>query len=140
MLEDRGLGEFRLVGLRRVTVLRRQRANIDERLDAIIRARSGDDGAPIGVSDQYDWTARAAQRRPHRSGVVGDGVQMVLRRDHFIAVGDQQLDDLAETGSVGPQAMCEDNAGFAGHTAPPRTVRWHLSQREGNYSMVSPKS
>jgi hypothetical protein len=46
MLEDRGLGEFRLVGLRRVTVLRRQRANIDERLDAIIRARSGDDGAP----------------------------------------------------------------------------------------------
>src|SRR5215510_8511930 len=47
---------------------------------------------------------------------------MVLRRDHFIAVGDQQLDDLAETGSVGPQAMCEDNAGFAGHAAPPRTV------------------
>ena len=29
MLEDRGLGELRLVGLRRVTVLRRQRANID---------------------------------------------------------------------------------------------------------------
>src|SRR5262249_23748949 len=47
---------------------------------------------------------------------------MVLRRDHFIAVGDQQLDDLAETGSVGPQAMCEDNAGFAGHAAPPRAV------------------
>src|SRR5262245_5054321 len=47
---------------------------------------------------------------------------MVLRRYHFIAVADQQLDDLAETGSVGPQAMCEDNAGFAGHAAPPRTV------------------
>ena len=74
------------------------------------------------MSDQHDRTARAAHRRPHRRGVVGDGVQMVLRRDHFIAVGDQQLDDLAETGSVGPQAMCEDNAGFAGHAAPPRTV------------------
>src|SRR6516164_8652999 len=47
---------------------------------------------------------------------------MVLRRDHFIAVGNQQLDDLAETGSVGPQAMCEDNAGFAGHATPTRTV------------------
>src|SRR5262245_49659907 len=47
---------------------------------------------------------------------------MVLRRDHFIAVADQQLDDLAETGSVGPQAMCEDDAGFAGHAAPPKTV------------------
>src|SRR5262249_49366595 len=44
---------------------------------------------------------------------------MVLRRDHFIAVSDQQLDDLAEAGSVGPQTMCEDNAGFAGHAAPP---------------------
>src|SRR6476660_64305 len=47
---------------------------------------------------------------------------MVLRRDHFIAVADQQLDDLAETGSVGPQTMCKDNAGFAGHAEPPRTV------------------
>jgi hypothetical protein len=40
---------------------------------------------------------------------------MILRRDHFVAVADQQRDDLAETGSVGPQAMCEDDAGFAGH-------------------------
>ena len=32
MLEDRGLGEFRLVGLRRVTVLRRQRANMTSAL------------------------------------------------------------------------------------------------------------
>src|SRR5262247_1697553 len=55
---------------------------------------------------------------------------MVLRRDHFIAISDQQLDDLAETGTVGPQAMCEDNAGFAGHAAPPRLG--HLTSRPGD--------
>src|SRR5262249_38494583 len=79
MLEDGGLRKFRLVGLRRVTVLRRQSADINERLDAIIHARSGDDGAAIGMADEHDGTVGPTERCPHCGSVVGDSVQMVLR-------------------------------------------------------------
>src|SRR5690242_3560635 len=79
MLEDGGLRKFRLVGWRRVTVLRRQSADIDERLDAIIHARSGDDGAAIGMADEHDGTVSPTERCPHCGSVVGDSVQMVLR-------------------------------------------------------------
>jgi hypothetical protein len=72
------------------------------------------------MADEHHRAADAAERRANRGCVIFNRIELVLGRDHFIAVGLKQIDNLAIAGSVGPKAVSENNSWFGRHVAPPK--------------------
>src|SRR5215831_5455229 len=80
-----------------VAVLRCKGAYINKRFHSLVGAGCRDDGATIRMTDENNRAAGARERSPYCGRVVSNGVEMVLRRDHLKAIGQEQRNDLAVT-------------------------------------------
>jgi hypothetical protein len=77
VFEDRRRRIFALVDKRCVSLLRGERAYVDECRHAIVGAGCRDDSAAIRMANEDDRAGGAGERRPYRGGVIGDSVKMV---------------------------------------------------------------
>src|SRR5262249_8171018 len=99
VLEDWCRRIFVLVGLCRGPVVRRQRADIDQRRHSLVSAGGRDDSAAVRMTHENDRAAGASERGSYGGCVVGNSVQMVLGRDHLETVSLKKRNDLTETRS-----------------------------------------
>src|SRR5262245_60922142 len=89
------------------------------------------------MTDENDGAAGAGERGPRGGRVVGDGVQMVLGRDHLETISLKKRNDLTETRPVGPKAMRKHNCWFVGHAAPPKD-RLRMPRRAWPHRRLAP--
>src|ERR1700751_1870666 len=76
------------------------------------------------MADENNRTVSAGDRRPHCGRVVGDCVEMVLRRYDLETIGQETRNDLTITRSIGPKPVGEDDIvfGLLGHVAAPHQL------------------
>src|SRR5215813_3168172 len=86
---------------------------IDECSHPRVRACRSDDRAAVRVPDQDYGTANPLQSPSHVGDILGVRIESVLRCDHLMPLGQKGRDQFAETRAVGPQAVDENDAGFA---------------------------
>src|SRR5215813_5688237 len=94
---------------------------IDECSHRRVRACRSDDRAAVRVPNQDYGTADSLQSPSHVGDILGVRIKSVLRCDHLMSLGQKGRDEFAETRAVCPEAVDEDDAGFAliGHNFAP---------------------
>ena len=112
VLEDVCLGELVLLALRRLGLIRTQGRDVDQSGNTGVHAGVRDDGSPVGVADKNDRTADSPECADGRVDIAFERVQAVLRSHHLVTLRPQRRDQLLETGTIGPDAVGEDNARF----------------------------
>jgi hypothetical protein len=80
VFKDRRRGIFVLIDKRCVSLLRGERAYVDECCHALVGAGCRDDSAAIRVANEDDRAGGASERRPYRARIIGNRVKMVLSR------------------------------------------------------------
>src|SRR6266851_5401545 len=107
-------------------LIRTKGRDVDQGGDAWVHTGVRDDGAPVGVADKNDRTADAAECADGRVDITFQRVQAVLRSHHLVTLRLKRRDQLLETGTIGPDAVGEDNARFVllVHFSP--RVRWPI--------------
>src|SRR5215472_5977094 len=83
-----------------------------------VRARRSDDRAAVRVPNQDYGTADPLQSPSHVGDILGVRIESVLRCDHLMSLGQKGRDEFAEARAVCPEAVDEDDAGFA--------LIWHI--------------
>ena len=68
--------------------------------------------APPWVTDEYGWAIDPTQRAFHGGHVIRIAVEPVLDGDHFVTIGLQGGNHLAEARTVGPETMAETMEGL----------------------------
>src|SRR5262249_20403899 len=101
----KALGRFIRVG--------RKSSYVDECSHPRVRARRSDDRTAVGVPNQDYGTADPLQSPSHVGDILGVRIESVLRCDHLMSVGQKGRDEFAEARAVRPEAVDEDDAGFA---------------------------
>src|SRR6202050_1591727 len=71
-------GELVLLALGGLRFVRGKRGQVDQAGDAVIGARSGDQGAAVGVADEQDGAADPAYRAGYRRDITFERVETVL--------------------------------------------------------------
>ena len=79
------------------TVLRGEGANVDECCYPLVSTGRCNDGATIRMADENNRAVSAGERRSHCGRVVGDCVEMVLRRYDLETIGQETQKDLTIT-------------------------------------------
>jgi hypothetical protein len=97
MLEDGRRRIFVLIDKRCGTVLRSEGANIDECCYPLVGTGCCYDSASIRMANENNRAVSAGERRPHCGRVVGDCVEMVLRRYDLETIGQERRNDLIIT-------------------------------------------
>src|SRR3974377_1921937 len=97
MLEDGRRRIFVLIDKRCGTVLRGEGANVDECCYPLVGTGRCNDSAAIRMANETTRAVRPGERRPHFGRVVGDCVEMVLRRYDLKAIGQETRNDLTIT-------------------------------------------
>src|SRR5262249_61644570 len=67
----------------------------------------------VRVPNQDYGTADPLQSPSHVGDILGVRIESVLRCDHLMSLGQKGRDEFAEARAVCPEAMDEDDAGFA---------------------------
>jgi hypothetical protein len=80
-----------------------------------VGAGLGDQRAAIGVADEHDRSGDVVEGEGDGGDVAFEGVQGVLRGVDRVPLGLERGDQLAETRTVGPDPMGEDDAGLSSH-------------------------
>src|SRR5215813_9483163 len=91
----------------------RKGSYIDECSHPRVRARSSDDRAAVRVPNQDYGTADPLQSPSHVGDILGVRIEFVLRCDHLMSLGQKGRDEFAEARAVCPEAVDEDDTGFA---------------------------
>src|SRR5262249_30983303 len=120
VLEYRCLRVLVLVDECRIAVLWCKGANVNECCHALVGAGCRDDSAAIRMTNEDNRAVGPAKRCPYCGRVVRNSVEVVLRRDHLKAIGQEKWNDLAVTRPIGPKAVCEDDAWSLRHAEPPK--------------------
>src|SRR5262245_25768755 len=107
-----GWGLF-LKALCRFIRVGRKCSYIDECSHPRVRARRSDDRAAVRVPNQDYGTADPLQSPSHVGDILGVRIESVLRCDHLMSLGQKGRDEFAEARAVCPEAVDEDDAGFA---------------------------
>src|SRR5215467_5323252 len=105
--------ELFLKALCRFIRVGRKCSYIDECSHLLVRARRSDDRAAVRVPNQDYGTADPLQSPSHVGDILGVRIESVLRCDHLMSLGQKGRDKFAEARAVCPEAVDEDNAGFA---------------------------
>src|SRR5215468_5245394 len=105
--------ELSLKALCRFIRVGRKCSYIDECSYPRVRARRSDDRAAVRVPNQDYGTADPLQSPSHVGDILGVRIESVLRCDHLMSLGQKGRDEFAETRAVCPEAVDEDDAGFA---------------------------
>src|SRR5262245_51859843 len=105
--------ELFLKALCRFIRVGRKCSYIDECSHPRVRARRSDDRAAVRVPNQDYGTADPLQSPSHVGDILGVRIESVLRRDHLMSLGQKGRDEFAEARAVCPEAVDEDDAGFA---------------------------
>src|SRR5215469_12037924 len=93
--------------------VRRKCRYIDECSHPRVRARRSDDRAAVRVPNQDYGTADPLQSPSHIGHILGVRIESVLRCDHLMSLGQKSRDEFAEARAVCPEAVDQDDAGFA---------------------------
>src|SRR5215813_10262057 len=105
--------ELSLKALCRFIRVGRKCSYIDECSHPRVRARRSDDRAAVRVPNQDYGTADPLQSPSHVGDILGVRIESVLRCDHLMSFGQKGRDEFAEARAVCPEAVDEDDAGFA---------------------------
>src|SRR6516165_577947 len=105
--------ELFLKALCRFIRVGRKCSYIDECIHPRVRARRSDDRAAVRVPNQDYGTADPLQSPSHVGDILGVRIESVLRCDHLMSLGQKGRDEFAEARAVCPEAVDEDDAGFA---------------------------
>src|SRR6516165_5042966 len=105
--------ELVLKALCRFIRVGRKCSYIDECSHPLVRTRRSDDRAAVRVPNQDYGTADPLQSPSHVGDILGVRIESVLRGDHLMSLGEKGRDEFAEARAVCPEAMDEDDAGFA---------------------------
>src|ERR1700752_5192154 len=97
MLEDGRRRIFVLIDERCRAVLRGEGANVDECCYPLVGTGRCNDSAAIRMANENDRAGSASERRSHCGRVVGDCVEMVLRRYNLETIGQKTRNDLTIT-------------------------------------------
>src|SRR5262245_52118902 len=113
--------ELFLKALCRFIRVGRKCSYIDEASHPGVRPRRSYDRAAVRVPNQDYGTADPLQSPSHVGDILGVRIESVLRCDHLMSLGQKGRDEFAEARAVCPQAVDEDDAGFAliCHNFPP---------------------
>src|SRR5215510_5931326 len=113
MGEDICSWELFLKALCRFIRVGRKCSYIDECSHPRVRARRSDDRAAVRVPNHDYGTADPLQSPSHVGDILGVRIESVLRCDHLMSLGQKGRDEFAEARAVCPEAVDEDDAGFA---------------------------
>src|SRR5262249_33251298 len=91
----------------------RKRSDIDECSHPGVGARRGDDRPAVRVPNQDYGTADPLESPSYGVDVPGVRIESMLRCDHLMSLGQKGRNEFAEARAVCPQAVYEDDAGFA---------------------------
>jgi hypothetical protein len=90
-------GYFVLIDERCGAVLRGEGANVDECCYPLVGTGRCNDSATIRMANENNRPVGAGERRPDCGRVVGDCVEMVLRRYDLETIGQKTRNDLTIT-------------------------------------------
>src|SRR5262245_5733352 len=113
MGEDIGGWELFLKALCRFIRVGRKCGYIDECSHTWVRACRRDDRAAVRVPDQDYGSTDPLQSPSHVGDILGMRIESMLRCDHLMSLGQKGRDEFAEARAVCPEAVDEDDAGFA---------------------------
>ena len=108
---------------RRLPVLGREPVHVHESDHGVVVCRGlGDHHAAVGVGDEHDGLADAADDVAHVGGVAGEAAQRVGRGDDLVAAGPEQFDDRAPAVGLGEGAVDEHERGVCSDMDLPLVV------------------
>src|SRR5260370_3002586 len=113
VVEHVGLREVRLLRLRRFIGVRSERANINQPGNPIVGPGAGDDASAVGVADEDNGAADAADGCFHQSDVLCRCVEAVLPGNTLILLRLKGSDQLAEARAIGPKPVAEHDTWFS---------------------------
>src|SRR6266446_8533647 len=113
VVEYLGLREVGLLRLRRFIGVGSERADINQPGHAIVGPGAGDDASAVGVADEDNGAADAADGCFHQSDVLCRCVEAVLPGNTLIPLRLKGSDQLAEARAIGPEPVAEHDAWFS---------------------------
>ncbi len=96
-------------GIDGLAFIRSERRNVDKRSDLRIGAGFGDDGATVGMTDQYDRALGPGDRKSRDSRVASKSRRWILRDAYVVTCFLEYVVNALPTGAVNETSMDEYN-------------------------------